>query len=251
MLPEQRARVARRRTCEVDAQIVILLDLPDRPAVMVPEIVAIEQHLAVSSRPARLRAVPARANEVLATRIPAPVARPSRWALSRARNQIQEAVQCPASRAHAPISFANAPLRAAAYTRVSTVLKPEADCPCPIRPTRFQGWCQAHGYVLSATFEERGASATSDKGRPQLKALLDQGLRRSRPYERRRRRAQPQPLPSATSFALEGARRRLAEHGVGWTRSRSRWPGTTPQPPDPQRAAMFDEYTSPGRTAST
>ncbi len=44
--PGARARVARRRTCEVDAQIVILLDLPDRPAVMVPEIEAIEQHLA-------------------------------------------------------------------------------------------------------------------------------------------------------------------------------------------------------------
>ncbi len=41
-----RTHVAGRRNRGIDEQPVILLDLPDRPAVMVPEIEAIEQHLA-------------------------------------------------------------------------------------------------------------------------------------------------------------------------------------------------------------
>lgn len=139
--------------------------------------------------------------------------------------------------------LANAPLRAAAYTRVSTGPQAEADLSLPDQANQIQGWCQANGYVLSATFEERGASATSDKGRPQLKALLDQACDGSRPYDvvvvhslSRFFRNQ---------FALEGARRRLAEHGVGLISITQPLAGNDPASHLIRNVlAMFDEYQS-------
>ncbi|MBE7196281.1 MAG: recombinase family protein [Parafilimonas terrae] len=97
--------------------------------------------------------------------------------------------------------------------------------------------------MLSATFEERGASATSDKGRPQLKALLDQACDGSRPYDvvvvhslSRLFRNQ---------FALEGARRRLAEHGVGLISITQPLAGNDPASHLIRNVlAMFDEYQS-------
>lgn len=97
--------------------------------------------------------------------------------------------------------------------------------------------------MLSATFEDRGASATSDKGRPQLKALLDQACDGSRPYDvvvvhslSRLFRNQ---------FALEGARRRLAEHGVGLLSITQPLAGNDPASHLIRNVlAMFDEYQS-------
>lgn len=42
--PGARTRIARRRTCGIDAQPAILLDLTDQPAVLGPEIEASERH---------------------------------------------------------------------------------------------------------------------------------------------------------------------------------------------------------------
>ncbi|WP_245259521.1 recombinase family protein [Methylobacterium sp. 10] len=103
-------------------------------------------------------------------------------------------------------------LRAVAYTRVSTGPQAEADLSLPDQRNQIAEWCLANDHVLVGEYEERGASATSEKGRPQLAALLERACDGSRPFD----------LIVVHSFSrffrnnflFEGVRRRLKKHDV-------------------------------------
>lgn len=147
------------------------------------------------------------------------------------------------TRADRPANEPTTPLRAAAYTRVSTGPQAEADLSLPDQANQILGWCQANGYALAATFEERGASATSDKGRPQLRALIDRACDGSRSFDAIVVHSLSRFFRN--QFALEGARRRLAEHGVELISITQPLAGNDPASHLIRNVlAMFDEYQS-------
>ena len=104
------------------------------------------------------------------------------------------------------------PLRAVAYTRVSTGPQAEADLSLPDQRNQIAAWCPANGYALVGEYEERGASATSEKGRPQLAALLEHACDGTRPFDAIVVHSFSRFFRN--HFMFEGVRRTLKKHGV-------------------------------------
>ena len=72
--------------------------------------------------------------------------------------------------------------RAALYLRVSTTRQAEHDVSIPDQRRQGEAWCASHGYQLSETYVEAGASATSDK-RPEFQRMIEAGTSKPAPFD--------------------------------------------------------------------
>ena len=72
--------------------------------------------------------------------------------------------------------------RAALYLRVSTTRQAEHDVSIPDQRRQGEAWCASHGYQLSETYVEAGASATNDK-RPEFQRMIEAGTSKPAPFD--------------------------------------------------------------------
>lgn len=73
-------------------------------------------------------------------------------------------------------------LRAAAYLRVSTTRQAEHDLSLPDQLRKIEAFCEAKGWELVRTYEERGASATTDK-RPEFRRMIGEACGPAKPID--------------------------------------------------------------------
>ena len=71
---------------------------------------------------------------------------------------------------------------AAIYVRVSTVRQAEKELSIPDQIRQAEAYCKARGIDVMRVFEERGASATSDR-RPVFQKMIEQALRKDQPFD--------------------------------------------------------------------
>ena len=72
--------------------------------------------------------------------------------------------------------------RAALYLRVSTTRQAEHDVSIPDQRRQGEAWCASHGYQLTETYVEAGASATNDK-RPEFQRMIEAGTSKPAPFD--------------------------------------------------------------------
>jgi len=72
--------------------------------------------------------------------------------------------------------------RAALYLRVSTTRQAEHDVSIPDQRRQGEAWCASHGYQLTETYVEAGASATNDK-RPEFQRMIEAGTTKPAPFD--------------------------------------------------------------------
>lgn len=73
-------------------------------------------------------------------------------------------------------------MKVALYLRVSTARQAEKDLSIPDQRNRCEAWCRERGWTVVAEYVEPGASATDDK-RPQFQRMMDDAVRKDRPYD--------------------------------------------------------------------
>ena len=71
---------------------------------------------------------------------------------------------------------------AAAYLRVSTTRQAEHDLSLPDQLRRIEAFCEAKGWELARTYEERGANATTDK-RPESRRMIGEACGPAKPVD--------------------------------------------------------------------
>ncbi len=72
--------------------------------------------------------------------------------------------------------------RAAAYLRVSTTRQADHDLSLPDQLRKIEAFCEAKGWDLVRTYEERGASATTDK-RPEFRRMIGEACGNTHPFD--------------------------------------------------------------------
>tara|TARA_R110002110_G_scaffold258135_1_gene474041 strand:- start:3 stop:1634 length:1632 start_codon:yes stop_codon:yes gene_type:complete len=72
--------------------------------------------------------------------------------------------------------------RAAAYLRVSTTRQADHDLSLPDQLRKIEAFCEAKGWDLVRTYEERGASATTDK-RPEFRRMIGEACANTQPFD--------------------------------------------------------------------